>query len=56
MWRDLGTVQVDAALGSRVVDGVAAELAGRDQGAMVRQRDETLLALLRLKASQESLP
>lgn len=56
MWRDLGTVSVGPALGSQVVAGVADELAGRDGDRMVRQRDETLLALLRLKAGQDSLP
>jgi 3-hydroxyacyl-CoA dehydrogenase len=56
MWRDLGTVSVDAALGAVVAEGVAAEMAGLDQGLMVQQRDETLLALLRMKAGQRSLP
>jgi 3-hydroxyacyl-CoA dehydrogenase len=56
MWRDLGTVSVDAALGAVVAEGVGAEMAGRDQALMVQQRDETLLALLRMKAGQRSLP
>ena len=50
MWRDLGSVSVDAELGRRVADGAAEELAergGREQ--VVRRRDEALLALLRLK-------
>lgn len=56
MWRELGTVHVDDALGRRVVDGVAAELAGRDRDRVIRQRDEILLALLRVKAGQDALP
>ena len=56
LWRDLGTVSVDLELGSRVVDGVAEELASRDQDEVVRQRDELLLALLRLKAGAKNLP
>ncbi len=56
MWRDLGTVQVDAALGTQVAQGVAAELAPHDQAAMLEQRDAALLALLRLKAAAGDLP
>ena len=51
MWRDLGTVSVDAGLGREVADGVAEELAaqgGRER--VVARRDAALLALLRLKA------
>ena len=52
MWRDLGTVSVDAELGREVADGVAEELLARgdDRERVVRQRDQALLALLRLKA------
>ena len=53
MWRDLGSVSVDAELGRRVAEGVAEELAahgGREE--VVRRRDEALLALLRLKAAE----
>ena len=56
MWRDLGSVSVDAALGARVAEGVAQELAARDPDAMVRQRDEVLLELLRMKAHAKDLP
>lgn len=52
LWRDLGAVHVDAGLGDRVVDGVAAELAGHDPARVVQRRDEALLHLLRLKAAQ----
>ncbi len=56
MWRDLGTVRVDAALGAGVAQGVAAELAPHDSAEMLRQRDAVLLALLRLKAAAGALP
>ena len=56
MWADLGRVSVDGALGREVAEGVAQELAARDPDAMLRQRDEILLALLRLKAGADSLP
>lgn len=56
MWRDLGTVSLTPEMRRAAVDGVAAQLAGLDQEAMIRQRDETLLALLRIKAGQDSLP
>jgi 3-hydroxyacyl-CoA dehydrogenase len=51
MWRDLGSVSVDAELGRKVAGGVAEELdalGGRE--GVERRRDEALLALLRLKA------
>jgi carnitine 3-dehydrogenase len=56
MWRDLGRVSVDAELGARVAEGVAQELAARDQDEVVRQRDVVLLKLLRLKANAKDLP
>ncbi|MDO9712784.1 3-hydroxyacyl-CoA dehydrogenase NAD-binding domain-containing protein [Paracraurococcus lichenis] len=56
MWRELGEVSVDAALGGDVAAGVAQELSGRDQAEMVRQRDAVLLELLRLKADAGTLP
>lgn len=56
MWRDLGHVSVDAELGRRVVEGVEAELAGRDVGELVRQRDETLIDLVAAKAKARELP
>lgn len=56
MWRDLGRVSVDPGLAARVAEGVAQELAARDPGSMVRQRDEVLLELLRMKARAKDLP
>ena len=56
MWRDLGVVSVDADLATRVAAGVSEELAERELSAVVRQRDEALLALLQLKADAKALP
>jgi carnitine 3-dehydrogenase len=56
MWRDLGTVEVDAALGAQVAAGVAAELAPHDPAALLEDRDRVLTALLRLKAGAAGLP
>jgi carnitine 3-dehydrogenase len=56
MWRDLGSLSVDTELGKRVSAGVTDELAARDPAELVRQRDEVLVKLLKLKAASESLP
>ncbi len=56
MWRDLGRLSVDPALGAQVAEGVAEELAGRDQAEVVRQRDALLLDLLTRKAGAGELP
>ncbi len=56
MWRDLGRVSVDAALGARVAAGVAEELSACDPAELVRSRDEALVTLLKLKAENGSLP
>jgi carnitine 3-dehydrogenase len=52
IWRDLGKVSVDAGLGSRVAE----ELEGRDMASVVRQRDEALAMLLRMKAEMTAQP
>jgi carnitine 3-dehydrogenase len=49
LWAELGRVRVDKALAGRVVDGVAAELAGQDKAALVAARDAALIDLLRRK-------
>ena len=54
MWRDLGSLTVDADLGARVVAGVTDELGERDLTELVRQRDEVLVKLLKLKSEQTS--
>ncbi|KWV48489.1 3-hydroxyacyl-CoA dehydrogenase [Bradyrhizobium macuxiense] len=56
MWRDLGSLSVDGDLGNRVMAGVADEIGARDLVEMVRQRDDALVRLLRLKAASEGLP
>lgn len=56
MWRDLGSLSVDADLGKRVMAGVIEEIATRDPAELVRQRDEVLVNLLKLKEASESLP
>jgi carnitine 3-dehydrogenase len=56
MWRDLGSVTVDADLGSRVVAGVSDELGERNLAEVIRQRDEIIVRLLRLKSEQSALP
>ena len=56
MWRDLGSLSVDADLGNRVMAGVTDEIGARDLAELVRQRDEALVKLLKLKAANESLP
>jgi carnitine 3-dehydrogenase len=56
MWRDLGSVTVDADLGARVVAGVNDELGERDLTEVIRQRDEVLVKLLKLKSEQNALP
>jgi 3-hydroxyacyl-CoA dehydrogenase len=56
MWRDLGRLSVDPALGDRVVTGVADELGQKDPAELVRQRDDILVRLLKLKANASALP
>lgn len=56
MWRDLGGVSVDAALGAQVAEGVQAVLAPHDPEQLVQDRDRVLAALLALKAAARALP
>jgi carnitine 3-dehydrogenase len=56
MWRDLGSVTVDADLGALVVAGVSNEVGERDLPEVIRQRDEVLVKLLKLKSEQNALP
>ena len=56
MWRDLSSVTVDVDLGARVVAGVNDELGGRDLADVVRQRDDVLVKLLKMKSEQSALP
>jgi carnitine 3-dehydrogenase len=56
MWRDLGTASVDAELAGRVADGVEAEFSGMSDAEVVQERDQALLALMKLKAAANRLP
>jgi carnitine 3-dehydrogenase len=56
IWRDLGSVTVDADLGARVVAGVSDELGERNLAEVIRQRNEVLVKLLKLKSEQNGLP
>lgn len=56
MWRDLGKASLTSDVQRIVTSGVREELTPLDEGEMVRQRDEVLLALLRLKAASSGLP
>ena len=47
---------VDADLGARVVAGVSDELGEHDLTEVIRQRDEALVKLLKLKSQQNALP
>lgn len=56
MWSRLGRVALNQDVRQEVIDGVMAELEGRDQPAMVAARDAVLLALLRHKQAETDLP
>jgi carnitine 3-dehydrogenase len=56
MWRDLGSISVDAELGKQVAAGVSQEIAAYDPAELVRQRDEVLVKLLKLKSEGSALP
>jgi hypothetical protein len=49
-------VTVDAGLGARVVAGVNDELGERYLTEVIRQRDEVLVKLLKLKSEQNAPP
>lgn len=55
-WRDLGDPSLSGTLRAKAVEGVGEELTGRSLPALVRQRDDVLLALLALKSSADVLP
>lgn len=55
-WADLGQVRLNPELNKQLIDGVDQELGASDLGNMVAQRDDLLLALLKLKASADKLP
>ena len=51
IWRDLESLSVNPDLGKRVVSGITEEIAARDPVELVRQRDDILVKLLKLKAA-----
>ena len=51
LWRDLGSLSVSPDLGMRVAAGIEEEIAARDPVELVRQRDDILVKLLKLKAT-----
>jgi carnitine 3-dehydrogenase len=53
--RDLGQISISDKMKTELIRGVDAELAGRDLSAIVRQRDDILLALLGLKSKASEL-
>ena len=53
---DLGTVQLTPELAELLVQGVDAELAGRDTAMLARRRDELLVDLLAGKNAAHDLP
>ena len=55
-WRDLGDISFTPQVRAEAVDGVAAELAGRDLAAMTAARDDILLKLIAMKAAASELP
>ncbi|APW60604.1 3-hydroxyacyl-CoA dehydrogenase NAD-binding domain-containing protein [Paludisphaera borealis] len=55
-WRDLGDLTFTEAVKAEAVEGVDDELKCRSLPAMIRQRDDVLLALLALKAKADQLP
>lgn len=55
-WQDLGTPSFSPELRAAAIAGVAAELADYTLPETIRQRDETLITLLALKADAEELP
>lgn len=55
-WRDLGEIAFTPQVRADAVDGVAAELAGRDLAAMTAARDDILLKLIAMKDAASELP
>jgi carnitine 3-dehydrogenase len=55
-WRDLGNITLKEELNLAIARGVTEELGGVDLADLTSQRDDALLALLRLKADADRLP
>ncbi|MEH3144707.1 MAG: 3-hydroxyacyl-CoA dehydrogenase NAD-binding domain-containing protein [Methylobacterium frigidaeris] len=56
MWADLGEPRLTPELKQALVAGLADELAGRDQAAMLAERDALLIDLVRRKRGTRELP
>ena len=54
-WRDLGDVTLNEELNRAIVRGVTEELGGADLAQLTSERDDTLVAFLRLKADADRL-
>ena len=55
-WRDLGDLSFTPKVRTEAVEGVAAELSGRDLAALTAARDDILIKLLALKSDAAQLP
>jgi 3-hydroxyacyl-CoA dehydrogenase len=55
-WRDLGDISFTPKVRTEAVEGVAAELSGRDLAALTAARDDILIKLLALKSDAAQLP
>jgi 3-hydroxyacyl-CoA dehydrogenase len=55
-WRDLGDLSFTPEVRTEAVEGVAAELSGRDLAALTAARDDILIKLLALKSDAPQLP
>ena len=55
-WRDLGDISFTPEVRAKAVDGIVAELAGRDLADLTAARDDILLKLLAMKAGTSELP
>jgi 3-hydroxyacyl-CoA dehydrogenase len=55
-WADMHDVTIDETLKAEIVAGGAAELEGTSVESMVRDRDQVLLELMRLKTEAKNLP
>src|SRR5690606_12076382 len=55
-WADLGQTKLSPELNQQLIDGTHQELASLNESSMVAQRDDVLLALLKLKEDAKQLP
>lgn len=55
-WKDLGRPELTAKLRQRIIDGVLSEAGGRPIAQLMRERDEAMLGLIRLRSEFAELP